>query len=177
SVAIPGGGSVRCVPHRALGQVWGGASVFLAPLLGWEQTPLTALAALRHGVPVIASNRGSALELFDGAGLLLPLPDKLTPAATFPLSPGELGSWVETVLRLHDDPAFAAGQRGLALLAGQRWAAEQLAPQYARFLAGLATRRQRQRVSLNGQAVPRNGSAAALRRLAERHPWPNDRPE
>jgi hypothetical protein len=83
---------------------------------------------------------------------------------------------VETILRLLDDQAFAATQRSLALVAGQRWAAENVASQYARFLAGLAGRRQRQRLAMTS-AVARNGSAAAVKKLAATHPWPAERPE
>jgi predicted O-methyltransferase YrrM len=173
---LPGGGSIRCVPRRELGQVWGGARVLVAPLVGWEQTPLAALSAVAHGVPVVGSDRGAGPELLDGAALLFPLHPRLTAPVSVALTPAELAPWVETVLRLCDERPFAAGRRSLALLAGQRWAADQLAPQYARLFAGLAGRRQRTRVSANGKARGGNGSAA-LRRLAEAHAWPDRRPE
>jgi hypothetical protein len=187
SVPIPGGGTVRCVPRRAPGPVWDGARVFLAPLTGWEHPPLTALAALAHGVPVVASDRGAAPELLDGAAVMLPLPERLTTAFLAPLTPAELAPWVETVLRLFDDSAFAAHQRGLALHAGRRWEAGALAPRYARLFAGLAGRRHRKweangsvngttngvaKGSANGHVDP----ATAIRHLAESQPWPAERP-
>jgi hypothetical protein len=177
SVALPGGGSIRCVPQHALGRALPDTRVFVAPLLGWEQLPLTGLAALGHGAPVVVSDRGAALELFDGAGLVLPLPDRVTAGCAVRLTPAELAPWVEAILRLYDDQGFAAGQRSLALLGGQRWAPEQLAPRYARFFTGLAERRHGQPFSSNGKAGSCNGSVAALRRLAGAHPWPTDRPE
>jgi hypothetical protein len=176
SVALPSGGKIECVPRRDLGKVWNRARLLLAPLVGWEHTPLTALSALGHGIPVLASERGAAAELFDQASLMGPLPGRLTPAAPAALTPAELAPWVDTVLALYDDPAFAATQRRLALRAGRRWSADQLAPAYARFLAGLAGRRLRQRLALS-PAVSRNGSAAALGHLADKHPWPAQRPE
>jgi hypothetical protein len=177
SLTLPGGGSVQCVPARALGWVWSAARVFLAPLVGWEGVPLTALSALAHGVPVIASDRGAAPELLGGAGLVLPLPERVTAPVPTLLTPAERAPWVEAVLRLYDDQAFAAGQRGLALVAGQQWAAEKLAPRYARFLAGLAGLggRRRTPVSRNGAAA-RNGQAAGILRLAGTRPWPEQRP-
>jgi hypothetical protein len=155
--------------------VWHSARVLLAPILDWELMPLAALSALRHGVPVVASNRGPVPELLDGAGLVLPLPDRLTTAVTAALRPAELAPWVETILQLYNDPAFAAGQRSLALIAGQRWTAEKVAPEYARFLADVSARRRRRRAGA-GPALASNGLAGAIRRLAETQPWPKQRP-
>jgi hypothetical protein len=146
-------------------------------MLGWESLPLTELSALAHGVPVIASDRGSVSELLDGAALVLPLPGRTTSATTAPLQPAERASWVQTILRLYDDPAFFAGQRSLALLAGPRWSVEKLAEPYARFFAGVAERRRRQQANRNGSAVARNGSAKAARRLQTAHAWPSERPD
>jgi hypothetical protein len=176
SVALPSGGRIECVPRRALGEVWNRTRVLLAPLVGWEHTPLTALSALGHGIPVVASDRGAAAELFEQGGLVRPLPDRLTPAVPAVLTPEELAPWVDTVLALYDDPAFAAATRSLAVLAGRRWSADLLAPVYARFLAGLAGRRLRQRLALS-PAASRNGSVAALGQLSETHPWPTQQPE
>jgi glycosyltransferase involved in cell wall biosynthesis len=175
TVSLPGGGSIRCAPHAEIGAVWKDALALLTPLVGWEHVPLAALSALGNGVPVIASDSPAAAELLDGAALLLPLPDRLTAALSIPLLPEERAPWVAAVLRLHDDPAFAARQRSLARLAGPQWSAENLAPRYARFLAGVI-RRCRPRVSVNG-AASRNGSAKAVRKLAEAHPWPGQRPD
>ncbi len=176
TLALPGGGSVVCVPARALGQVWGAARVFLAPLVGWERVPPTALSALAHGVPVVASDRGALPDLLGGAGLVLPLPDRVTAGVPTVLKPAELAPWVNTVLRLYDDPAFAASRRSLALVAGQQWSAAKVAPAYARFLAGLAGRRRPPQAG-NGISPSRNGTGAAVRRLAQAHPWPPERPE
>jgi hypothetical protein len=177
AVSLPGGGQIQCVPHHDWRQVWRSARVFLAPLPSWEVLPLTALSALAHGVPVIASDRGSGPELMDGAALVLTLPGRTTSVRTAPLQPAELSPWVETILRLYDDSAFAAGQRSLALLAGPRWSVEKLAEPYARFFAGVVHRRRRQQAHRNGLAVARNGSAKAARRLSAAHPWPNERPD
>ena len=182
SVPIPGGtDAIRCVPSRAPGRLWESALVCLAPALGWEHTPLTALAALAHGVPVVASDRGALPELLDGAGPLLALPEGLTATAPARLGPDVLTPWVDAVLRIADDPDYAAQLRALATEAGGRWAADALAPRYARFFAGLASRRPRA-----GAAATANGSGngtavghkpAGLRRLAVANPWPETRPE
>jgi hypothetical protein len=177
-VSLPGGGKARCVPVGERARAWAAARVVLAPVLSWEHTPLSAMSALAHGVPVIASNRGAMSELLEGAALLLPLPDRMTAAQAVRMTSAELSPWVETVLRLYEDNAFAASRRSLALVAGQRWSPEKLAPEYARFFAAVAARRRQNRAFSHGRGVAGpNGSMKALRRLAEAHAWPKQRPE
>lgn len=172
---FPGGGQVRCLPNRAPDFRWSDARVLLAPILDWDALPLTALAALASGVPVLSSNRGAMPEVLDGSATILPLPDRMTAALPVPLKPEELAPWIDTIQRLYDDPTFAAGQRSLALLAGKRWTADEVAPQYARCFTNLArTRHTRLDVSRNGTA--KDDAAAGLRRLAQRQPWPAQRP-
>src|SRR5262245_33075437 len=109
-VSLPGGAKVQCVPIRERSRTWASARVFLAPTPTWEHLPLSALSAARHGVPVIASDRGALPELLQGGGLLLPLPDRITGAAPALLKAPELAPWVEAILRLYEDSAFAASQ-------------------------------------------------------------------
>jgi hypothetical protein len=177
TVTLPGGGTAKCVPLRERGRAWAAAHVLLAPILGWEHTPLTVLSAIAHGVPVIASNRGAMPELLEGAALMLPLPERLTPAVPVGLRPAEMSPWVDTILRLYDDSSFAASRRSLALSAGERWSADKLAPQYARFFAAVALHRRRARSSAVPRTPSRDGTARTLRKLAEAHPWPEQRPE
>jgi predicted O-methyltransferase YrrM len=177
TVPLPGGGKARCVPLEERARAWGQARVVLAPALGWEHTPLSALSALAHGVPVIASNRGGLPELLEGAALLLPLPERVTAAVPAAMTPAELSPWVETVLRLYEDDPFASSRRSLAVVAGQKWAPEKLAPEYGRFFAAVAARRRRIRAAGTGRAPSANGSHKAVRRLASAHPWPKQRPE
>jgi hypothetical protein len=167
--------NVKLLPASALDKVWASAHVFLAPLVAWEALPLAPLAALSHGVPVVASDRGALPELLDRAGLLLPLPQRLTTTNRGPLQPAELAPWIDAILRLYDDFAFASNQRNLALLAGQRWAPETVAPEYARLFTNLAGHH-KHRPGRNGHVAHRNGSDVALRRLAEASPWPAERP-
>jgi hypothetical protein len=175
-VTLPGGARAECVPVGCLAEVWAAARVLVAPTLSWEYLPLAALSAARHGVPVVASNRGPLPELLEGAALLLPIPERATAAMAALLRPDELSPWVEAVLRLFDDSAFAAAQRSLALVGGRRWAPENLAPEYARFLVGLAARRRHRRTPASGRGGARE-STKALRRLAETSPWLKQQPE
>src|SRR5262249_61693537 len=54
--------------------------------------------------------------------------------------PEEVARGAEAVPRFFDAPAYAARQQAAASIARQRLLAEELAPQYARFLGDLAAR-------------------------------------
>lgn len=174
-VAFSSGGKVRCVPLRELEAVWRSASVLVAPQVSWEEMPWPAMSALAHGVPAVVSDHGAAAELFETDAIRLPLPLRLTATGPAPLKPDELQPWVTTVLRLLDDPSFAAGQRRLAAAGSKRYDAATLAPRYAQFLRRLAERHKAEKTLRNGALV--NGDATALRRLAEKHAWPAEQPE
>lgn len=174
-VSFSSGGKVRCKPLCELEAVWRSASVLVAPQVSWEEMPWPALSALAHGVPIVVSDRGAATELLETDVVRLPLPLRLTAAGAAPLKPNELQPWVENVLRLLDDPSYAASQRRLAVAASKRYDAALLAPRYAEFLAKLAAQLKADRVLGNGTSL--NGDATALQRLTEKHAWPERQPE
>jgi hypothetical protein len=174
SVTLKSGAKVRCVSTPELSGVWNSTRGVLAPVVGWEHMPLAALSALRHGVPAIGSNRGAIPELFDRIGMVLPLPGRVTEGLPVLMRADEMAPWIDTVLRLYDDPVFAAEQSQQALAAAACWTPEKLAPRYARFLAGVVARRRQTAVA--GPAVSTNGFASHLDRLKEKYPWPAERP-
>ena len=53
---------------------------------------MVAVEAMTNGIPVIASNRGGTPETVGGCGLVLPLPDRLTPMTHILPSAEEAGS-------------------------------------------------------------------------------------
>ena len=153
------------------------ARVCLAPLVAWEHPPWAALCAVARGVPVVASDRGGAAELLGGAAVTFPLPDRVTAGFTAPFQRAEIAPWVEAVLRLFDDPAYAARQRAAALVAGQRLAAAELAPQYARFLADLVARRAQPGNGVPAEIPPGRGrSVVGRRRLRPTGKFPSPTP-
>ena len=174
-VGFSSGGKVQCRPLRDLEAVWRSASVLVAPQVSWEEMPWPALSALAHGVPSIVSDRGAAAELFETDAIRLPLPLRLTATGPAPLRPNELQPWAETVLRLLDDPSYAAAQRRLVVAGSKRYDAATLAPRYAEFLVKLADRHKADRILGNGASI--NGDATVLRRLTEKHAWPESQPE
>ncbi|MEJ7639852.1 MAG: hypothetical protein WKF75_18245 [Singulisphaera sp.] len=63
---------------------------------------------------MIASGRGALPETLGRAGLLIPLPERLTPATRFLLTPEEVAPWVEAVI-VGDDAASYGEQSRRAL--------------------------------------------------------------
>jgi glycosyltransferase involved in cell wall biosynthesis len=79
---------------------WSVTRIGLMPSLAAETQGLAAMEAMTNGIPVIASDRGALPETVGGAGVVLPLPERLTPATRFPPTAEEVAPWVEAVIRL-----------------------------------------------------------------------------
>ena len=116
---------------------WGVTRVCLLPSLWWENQPLVAVEALVNGVPVLGSNRGGIPEALGGAGVVLPLPDRLTPVTKLLPTAEEVAPWVEAVIQLWDDREWYEEHRRRALAEARRWDPDVLEPQYVRFFRGL----------------------------------------
>lgn len=112
---------------------WSVARICLMPSLWWENQPLVAIEAMVNGVPVIASDRGGIPETLGGAGIVLALPDRLTPSTRLLPTTAEAEPWVEAIIRLWDDSSLYTEQERRALEESRRWAPELLEPQYSRF--------------------------------------------
>jgi len=73
-------GNVSLMAHTAdPRRFWGVTRVCLVPSLWWESQSLVAAEAMTNGIPVIASDRGALPETSGAGGIVLPLPDRLTP--------------------------------------------------------------------------------------------------
>ena len=94
----------------------------LVPSLWRETFGLVAAEAMLNGIPVIASDRGALPETLGEAGIVLPLPERLTPATRIVPTAEEVGPWVEAVIRLWDDVGFYEEHRRRALAEARRWA-------------------------------------------------------
>ena len=111
---------------------WRVARVCLMPSLWLESQGLVAVEAMINGVPVIASDRGALPETLGGAGVLLPLPARLTPHTRELPTAEEVAPWVEMIIRLWDDPVYYAEHERRALVESQRSAPGVLETQYTR---------------------------------------------
>jgi hypothetical protein len=132
------------------------------PALGWRSHPGLATEALLNGIPVLASDRGALPELLGSAGMVLSLPDRLTPVIGWLPTAEEVAPWVEAVIRLWDDAEFALDHRRRAVAESQRWAPDVLETSYAEFFQDLRS---------GGDPLASAGDAragAAARTLSER---------
>jgi glycosyltransferase involved in cell wall biosynthesis len=117
------GGSVNLMAHTSdPRRFWAVTKVCLLPSLWWENQPLVAVEAMLNGIPVIGSDRGGIPETLGDAGIILPLPDRLTPSTRELPTPEEVAPWVEAIIRLWDDPAYYAEQSRRSLAESRRWA-------------------------------------------------------
>lgn len=121
-------------------QFWRLTRACVMPSLWWESEGLVAVEAMLNGIPVIASDRGALPETLGDAGVVLPLPDRLTAATRSLPTPEEIGPWIESIIRLWDDSAFYAEQNRKALVEARRWAPEDLGARYAGWFRNLTVR-------------------------------------
>lgn len=91
-----------------------------------------------NGIPVLASNRGGLPEAVGDAGLLFDIPERYTPESRAIPEPSEVQLWVETIIRLWDDPRYHDHWSRLARERAQLWWPDRLAPQYREFFSGLS---------------------------------------
>jgi len=130
-------GSVNLMPHpRDPRKFWGVTRICLLPCPGLEAQPQVAIEALANGIPVVSSDRGGIPETLGKSGIILPLPERLTPATRLLPSAEEVAPWVEAVIRLWDDAKLHAEYRRSAE-EERRWAPEVLERRYIEFFRGL----------------------------------------
>jgi glycosyltransferase involved in cell wall biosynthesis len=116
---------------------WSVAKLCVMPSLWMENQPLVAIEAMVNGVPVIGSDRGGIPETLGNAGIVLPIPERITPITRMLPTAEEVAPWVEAVIRLWDDEEFYADHQRRALAESRRWSPEVREPQYVRFFSDL----------------------------------------
>ena len=82
---------------------WRLTKIVLMPSLWWESQGLVAVEAMINGIPVIGSDRGALPETLGDGGIVLPLPERLTPVSQILPTAEEVEPWVEAIIRLWDD--------------------------------------------------------------------------
>ena len=136
---------------------WSVTRVCVVPSLRLETRGLVAMEAMTNGVPVVASDRGALPETLGDAGIVLSLPDRLTPATKSLPTAAEVAPWVEAVERLWDDPEFARVYKRRALARARSWSAEELGPAHVEFFEKLRAGRRPP-----STAVPQGRSRAVV---------------
>ncbi|MEJ7638556.1 MAG: glycosyltransferase family 4 protein [Singulisphaera sp.] len=121
---------------------WRVTRICLVPSLFWESQGLVAVEAMANGIPVVGSDRGALPETLGQAGLVLPLPERLTPSSRILPTAEEVAPWVEAILKLWDDPFTHEDLSRRAEAESRRWLTEALEPRYVQFFAGLRARQE-----------------------------------
>ena len=116
---------------------WRLTRLCLMPSLFRETQGLVAVEAMANGIPVLGSDRGALPETLGAAGVVLPLPARLTPNSRILPTPEEVRPWVETIIELWDDPLQYQERRRGAVAESQRWRPEFLEPRYVQFFSSL----------------------------------------
>ena len=70
-------------------------------------------------------------------GVVLPLPERLTPTTQILPTAEEVEPWVEAIIRLWDDAALYQEQSDKAKNEAQRWHPDRLRPLYAEFFSNV----------------------------------------
>ncbi len=99
---------------------WSVTRVALLPWLGPDVAPAAALEAMVNGIPVVASDRGSAVDALGRAGVVLPLPRRLSPSSRTLPAAAEMAPWIDAIVQLWDDPVLYDEHRRLALAEADR---------------------------------------------------------
>ena len=146
-------GTVHFMAHTADPRdFWGVTKVCLLPSVWWENQPLVAVEALINGIPVIGSDRGGIPETLGGAGIVLPLPERITQATRILPTVEEVRPWVEAVIRLWDDSEFYEKHCRQALHEAKRWDPAVLEPRYVEFFRNLKPKPKREPIIPPGRA-------------------------
>ena len=101
---------------------------------------MVAVEAMANGIPVIGSDRGGIPEALGGSGIVLPLPEWLTPRTRVLPTAREVAPWVEAVIQLWDDAELLREHRLRALAESRRWTTEVVVPIYSGFFDRLQLR-------------------------------------
>jgi len=118
---------------------WRVTKVLAMPSLFRESQGMAAVEAMANGIPVVASDRGALPETLGAAGVVLSLPERLTPATAAVPTADEVSHWIDALTRFWDDPGSYREHRRRAFAEARRWAADVLGPQYTRFFSGLSS--------------------------------------
>jgi glycosyltransferase involved in cell wall biosynthesis len=113
--------------------VFANAKMLLMPSLWFESFGLVAAEAMLNGITVLASNRGALPETIGDAGFIFDIPARYTPETRDVPTAEEVAPWVETIIRLWDDPAAYDRASRAARDRAQPWHPDRLAPLYRDF--------------------------------------------
>jgi glycosyltransferase involved in cell wall biosynthesis len=120
-------------------QFYGVSRAVIVPSLIPETFGRVAAEAMCNGIPVLASDRGALPETLSTSGVVLTLPDRLTPTSEILPTAEEVMPWVTSIIRLWDDTDFFEDLRDRAVRESMRWDPAIVEPQLLGFFQNLGT--------------------------------------
>ncbi len=108
-------------------QLYRTAKIALVPSFFEESFGRVAAEALGAGVPVVASNRGALPETVGDAGILLDIPERLTPTSQEKPTVADAAPWAETIIALWNDRKRRKALREKGLRRAKRWTEDRVA--------------------------------------------------
>ena len=106
------------------------AKLALIPSFFEESFGRVAAEALGAGVPVVASNRGALPETVGDAGILLDIPERLTPTSQEKPTAADAAPWVDAIISLWDGDERRKALRENGLQRAKRWTEERVVELY-----------------------------------------------
>jgi glycosyltransferase involved in cell wall biosynthesis len=128
-------------PHDFYPAVYANSKMLLMPSLWFESFGLVAAEAMLNGIPVLASNRGALPETIADAGFIFDIPARYTSETRDVPTADEVAPWVQTIIRLWDDPAEYDRASRSARERAQCWHPDRLAPLYRDFFTRIVSQR------------------------------------
>jgi glycosyltransferase involved in cell wall biosynthesis len=111
-------------------EFWSVTRALLAPSLWTEAFMRTAAEAMLNGIPVLASRRAALPSTLGNSGFLFDIPPLYTPDSRQVPTVGEVKPWIDTLVRLWDDPAFYQEQSARCLAESRRFLPETVIPRH-----------------------------------------------
>lgn len=116
------------------------SKIILMPSLCDESFGRVAIESMANGIPLLGSDRGALAEVAGEGGFLFSIPAKYTPQSREIPSAEEVTSWVETILRLWDEPEFYDQSSARARESAEFFSEDRVAETHADFFRRVAAR-------------------------------------
>jgi glycosyltransferase involved in cell wall biosynthesis/GT2 family glycosyltransferase len=100
-----------------------------------ENVGCCAIEAMLNGIPVLGSNRGALPETLGEVAFRFDIPERYTPRTCTIPTEEEVEPWVETIIRLWDNPGEYQQASEAARQHAQQWTPERMAPIYKDFFS------------------------------------------
>jgi glycosyltransferase involved in cell wall biosynthesis len=102
-----------------------------------ENVGFCAIEAMLNGIPVLGSNRGALPETLGEVGFRFDIPERYTTRTCAIPTEEEVEPWIETIIRLWDNPSEYQSASEIARRHAQQWTPERMAPIYKEFFSGI----------------------------------------